>query len=151
MLTIRPRRLDHHRRGEVRGERGRAQAAGEHQVPVAPLHLPERGLVVERELVAAPRVVDEQVEPAVVSLDPLEEPLYLSVLRVVASDRDPGAAALRHLVGGVVDGAGPVEGRRLAADAPPSDVDGGALLAKHERDPLPATAASPGDERDAIL
>ena len=39
--------VDHHRRGEVRGERGRAQAAGEHQVPVAPLHLPERRLVVE--------------------------------------------------------------------------------------------------------
>src|SRR5439155_4509563 len=58
--------------GPCRGEGGGSQAAAEHQVPVAPLHLPERGLEVERELVTAPGVIDEHVEAALLAADPLE-------------------------------------------------------------------------------
>src|SRR5205823_8979285 len=110
-----------------RGEDGRAQAAVEYQIPVAPFHLPERRLVIERELIAAPRVVDEQIEAALVAPDPVEERLDLRVVRVVAADSDAGAAAGGQLGGGVVDRPGAAERGRLAADGAAGHVDGGAL------------------------
>jgi hypothetical protein len=148
MFTIRPRPASI----IIGAARNDAKAAAlEHQIPVAPLHLPERRLEVERELVAAPRVVDEQVEPAVVVADPLEQRLDLRVVRVVAANGDACAAARGQLLRGVVDRAGTVERGRLAANGAAGDIDDRAFLAEDERDPLSAAAARTGDERDGSV
>src|ERR1051326_5720594 len=103
---------------------------------MAPFHLPEWRLVVERELVAAPRVVDEHVEPALLAPDPIEQGLDLGVVCVVAANWDPDAAASAQFLGGFVDRPGPAERRRLAPHVAASDVDGRTLLAEDERDAL---------------
>src|SRR5439155_11051498 len=92
-----------------------------------------------------------QVEPSLLADDALEEETDLLVVGVVAADGDSGAAARRQLLGGVVDRAGTAERGRLAADAAAGDVDGRALLAEHERDPLAAAAARTGHERDLLF
>src|SRR4029453_14788693 len=96
---------------------------------VAPLHLPEGRLEVQRELVAAPGVVDEQIEAAVLRADPLEQRLDLGAVRGVAANGDAHAPAGGQLLSRVVDRAGTVERGRLTANAAAGDVDGRALLA----------------------
>src|SRR5919199_4816580 len=86
-----------------------------------------------------------------VAADALEQRLDLRVVAVVAAERDAGAAAHRHLLGGVLNRPRPAERRRLAANTPSGDVDGRSLLAQDERDPFPAAAARASDESDPIL
>src|SRR5207249_4495833 len=133
---------------QARGKSRRTQAAYEHQIPVAPFDLPEGKRRVGRDLVAAPGVVDEQIEPPVVPADALEKRLDLCVVCVVAANGDTDAAAGRQLLGGVVDRAGAPQRRRLAADAATADIHDRAPLAEHERDALAATTACPGDKRN---
>jgi hypothetical protein len=118
---------------------------------VAPFHLPERRLEVERELVAAPRVVDEQVEAAVLVADPLEQRLDLRVVRVVAANRDARTAAGGQLLSGVVDRAGSPERGRPSADGAAGDVDDCALLPEDERNAFATAPARTGHERYAVL
>jgi hypothetical protein len=115
---------------------------------VAPFDLPEGELVRRRDLVAAPGVVDEQIEPPLLVADAVEERLDLRVLGVVAADRYADAAAGGQLLGGVVDRAGASKRRRLAADAATADVDRRPLLAENEGDALAAATARAGDERN---
>src|SRR4029453_18253260 len=144
-------RLDHQRGGQHRGEGRGTEASLEHQVPMSPLHLPERRLIVERELVAAPGVVDEQIETALLGADPPEQRLDLGVVRMVTANGDAGTAAGGELLGRVVDRAGTVERGRLTANAAAGDVDGRALLPEDERDPLAAAATRTGHERHAAV
>ena len=140
--------LDHHRRREPRREGRRPQAAVKHQVPVAPLDLPEVERRVGRDLVAAPGVVHEQIESPVVSANAFEDCLDLLVVGVVAPDRDPDAATFSHRVRGVVDRSRTAERRRLTADAAARDVDRRSPLAEDERDALAAAATRARHERD---
>jgi hypothetical protein len=55
------------------------------------------------------------------------------------------------LLGGVLDRAGPVERRRLAAHAAAGDEDGRAPLAQHLGDRLASAAARPRHERDLVV
>jgi hypothetical protein len=55
------------------------------------------------ELVSAPGVVDEQVEPAVLAADAVEESLDLGVVGVIAADGDSDATPPLDLLGGVLD------------------------------------------------
>jgi hypothetical protein len=59
----------------------------------------------------------------------------------VAADSDADTVASRHLLGSVVDRAGPVERRRLSPDAPSRDIDGRAALAKNNRNALAAVSS----------
>ena len=108
---------------------------------------PAKGRV-GRDLVAAPGVVDEQVEPPLLSADSVEERLDLRIVGVVTADGDAGAAAHGQLFGGLVDRARTSQRRRLTADAATGDVDDCSARAQHERDALAAAAARSCDERD---
>ena len=114
--------------------------------------LPERGREARAVvlLVAAPRVVDEHVEAAVVGLDARDERLDLRRVGVIADDADPGAAAGADLRRGVLDGAGHVVGARARARRAPGDVDRGAGLAEDGGDGGAGAAAGAGDEGDAV-
>ena len=78
-----------------------------------------------------------------VAADSLEERLDLCVVGVVAADSDADTPASRHLLGSVVDRAGPVERRWLSPDAPSRDVDGRPTLAKNNRNALAAAGLAP--------
>jgi hypothetical protein len=123
--------------------------------------LPERRIEHAVEgLVAAPGVVHQHVEAAVLAAHALEQRLHVVVARVVAAQRDAAAAEPRDLVGGVVDRAGHrrharhrqdlrVAGGRLRARAAAGDVHDRAGGAKLLRDAAAGTAAGPGDDGDA--
>ena len=132
----------------------RPDAGAEHRVPALLQRLlPERrgegGAVVC--VVAAPRVVDEHVEAAVVGGDARDERARPAPRSVWShTTRDPGAAARGHRVGGVLDGARQVLGARARARRAPGDVDGGAALAEDGGDGSAGAAAGAGDEGDAV-
>ena len=60
------------------------------------------------EQLAAPDVVDEHVDVAVVAPDLLGQALHLGGVEMVDRDRDAGAAELRDELGGLLDRLGPV-------------------------------------------
>ena len=125
------------------GEVEQPQAVGE-------VVLPDRRVPLE-ELLAAPDVVDEHVEPALLVVDAAHERLDLGGLEVVGRDGDAlasgGGDELRRLLDrlrAVVLRAG---GARAAAGA----VDGGAGLAERDGDAAAGAAGRAGDERDRCL
>src|SRR5581483_10184232 len=130
--------LEQKRRREPRGRQLHPQARLEHRVPARQRLLPERraeGLPVVV-LVAAPRVRDDDVEPARLLANAREQRFDLRVVAVVDAHADPAAAALAHRSGGLVNG--------CAA----GDVHGRAGIAQCERDSLADAAARAGDERN---
>ena len=129
-------------RDQVRVEREAQQPQA-----VVEVVLPERRVELEQ-LLAAPDVVDEQVEPAVVGVDPLDERGDLRRVEVVDRDGDPLAAGRGDQLRGLLD--------RLRAVVPPSAARGCcgrcsrrcARLAERDRDAAPGAAGRAGDERD---
>src|SRR4051794_29274054 len=132
-----------------------ADAGGEASVPAGDglspesLFLPELGAVVE-ELVAAPAVVDQQVEPAVVVAgDAVDGGAGLVVIGMIALDGDGAPAGGGHGIGGLADRARqPVA---AAAGRAAGHVDGRAGLAQTHRDPLADAAAGAGDQADSSV
>jgi hypothetical protein len=106
--------------------------------------LPERDVAGDANLVTAPGVVDEDVEPSLLSADAREQSFHLSVIEVVAADRHADSAARADLVSGLFDHAGPVERRRFPANAAAGDVHGRALLAEDDCNSPAAAAARAG-------
>src|SRR6266568_4704319 len=142
--------LDHHGRCQPRRIGGGAEPAGEHQVPVPPLDLPEPQRWVRRNLIPAPGVVDQQVQPPLLSADAAKYRAHLSIVGVITADRDPCAAAAGDLLGGLLDRARPAQCRRLAADASPGDKDRPAVFAENQRDSLAAAPAGASDQRNLV-
>lgn len=79
--------------------------------------------------------------------DPIEDPLDLPVVGVVAAERGAVATAGGDLVDRLLDGARPSEGRRPATHAATGELDRGAPLPGDESDALARPPARPGDER----
>ena len=138
---------DQQRQREVAGDQVGLDRQVEQVQAVAEVVLPHRRVPVE-ELLAAPDVVDEHVEPALLAVDALDERLDLVGLEVVGRHGDAGAAGLRDQLGGLLDRLGAVVlgagGARAAAGA----VDGGAGLAERDGDAAAGAAGGAGDEGD---
>src|SRR6266536_201578 len=128
-----------------------SDARREHPLPAPQRLLPERRveerhLRVAVPLVAAPNVVHEQVEAAMLLLHSCEEARHLLVDRVVAAHRHTNAASGVDELGRVVDRAAPAPDRRPRADAAAADIDGRSRLTEYERDPAPRAPARPRDD-----
>ena len=102
-------------------------------------------------LVAAPHVVDENVEPAMITADAAEKRFDIGVDCVVALDGDAAAAALGYLAGGLVDRARHVIRGLSAPHTAASHIHGGPGGAKFEGDAPPGTAARASDQRDGVV
>jgi len=143
---------DHHRRREDAGNVVRSAAGIEHLIPAGergvpePLLVPELRAVVEV-LVAAPDVVDQDVESALLPLDSLEDGLHLRIVAVVAADRDALPAEIGHLLRRLVDRAGQRNGGVPLLYRPARDVDRGACFAQTQRDALAHPATRPRNQR----
>jgi hypothetical protein len=91
-------------------------------------------------------VVHQDVEPALLALDLLEQGFRLLVIGMIHPDGDALAARCRDQVRGFADGAAK---RRLAGLlGSPGDVHGAAVAAERVRDPEPGTAAGARDDGD---
>src|SRR5262245_28701870 len=76
------------------------------------------------ERVAAPDIIDQDVEMAVVRPNSFSERADLVGHRVIRLDGDSDSAARRHKLGGFVDGLGPGSGRRPTTDTSSRAVHG---------------------------
>jgi hypothetical protein len=97
-------------------------------------------LVPAEQLLAAPDVVHQAIQPAGRTLDPVDQRPDLVVLQMVDRHRDARAAGRRDHLGGLLDGLRPVDLRALRPGAPPGGVHRGARGAELHRD-LPSGAA----------
>jgi hypothetical protein len=129
-------------RDEVRVDR-----QAQHPQAAVEVVLPDRRVPLD-ELLAAPDVVDEQVEAAVLGLDAAHERLDLRRHEVVDVDGDALATRVGHELGGLLDRLRAVVLRAPLARRAPRAVDRRVGLA--ERDGRAAAGAAGGarDERD---
>src|SRR5262249_3099519 len=97
-------------------------------------------------LVTSPHVVDEEIEPPVIVVDPPEQRLDLRIDGVIAADSDAAAAAIGHFASRLLDRTGHVVRRRPAVHASAADVDRGTGGAELERNTASCTPARAGDE-----
>jgi hypothetical protein len=98
--------------------------------------------------VAAPHVVDQYVQPALLAVDALHEGLDLLRNQMVDGHRDAGAAGRRDELGGLLDGLGAVHLGPLGARAASGGVDRGAGRTELHRDLPPGASRRPGHESD---
>ena len=97
---------------------------------------------------AAPDVVDQHVEPALLGVDPGDQVADLLGHQVVDPDRDAGAAGRGDQLGGLLDGLRPVHLGAAGPAAAPGGVDGGAGRAELHGDLPTGAPGRPGDQRD---
>jgi hypothetical protein len=142
------------RRRRPAGEEVRSDTGCEHRLPTPERLLPE-GRVEERHLslpgallVAAPGVVDEQIEPALLAANACEERLDLVCDRVVASNGHRRPATLFNCGRRLLERPLPAGRRGCPAHAPAGEVDSRARLAEHEADRPASAAARSGYDRD---
>lgn len=109
--------------------------------------LPDGAVPVEEHL-AAPDVVDQDVEAALFAGHAVDERGDLGGVEVVGGYGDAVAARLGDEVGGVLDGLGAVVLRAPGAGAAAGDVDGGAGRAQFDGDAASGAAGRSGDQRD---
>src|SRR5579883_1286319 len=131
----------------------RAHPCLEHGVPARQRHRPEAGFLPELRavpevFVAAPDVVDEDVQWPMVRRDPREERLHLVVITMVAAHRDALAAELLDILYGLMDGAGQLPHAGSLINGAAGDVDGGAGFRQSERHTLSHAAACSRDQGD---
>ena len=155
MLTISPRRC-----GTISGAARRLAVtcartpAVNMPVPLVQRLLPEghqRQRLALAVLVAAPHVVDQQIEPTMVRPDLREHGVHLGIHRVVAADRDPPSAPRRHLACSVVNRARHVVGGRTTGNASPGHVDGGTSGAELGRNAATGAAARARDQCNLVV
>ena len=120
-----------------------AQAVGE-------VVLPDRGVPLG-ELLAAPDVVDQYVQPARLGPDALHQPLHLLRHQVVDPQRDAPPAGRGDQVRRLLDRLRAGVLGLLRARRPPGDVDGGPGRAQLHGDPPPRPARPAGDQRHLPL
>src|SRR5262249_54878379 len=118
---------------------------------VVQIQLPQRRIPLLRaalEQFAAPDVVDENIDMAVVLADPVGQPADLVSLQMIERDRDPVAAQFGYQLGGLLDRLGPVVIRcqgRIAAAAPGAD-HGRAGFTQCGGDSAPGAPGRTGDD-----
>jgi hypothetical protein len=109
--------------------------------------LPELG-VPPGEVVAAPDVVDEDVEASLVGLDARYERLHLRRVEVVADDRHSLPSSLAGASGRAFDRLGPTHLRWTVLAAAARGVDGRPGGGQLDREGATGTTGGTGDERD---
>ena len=115
------------------------------------LEFPE-GLAPLDELLAAPDVVDEDVEaPALLGGDSLRERGDLRRVGVVDGDGDAASARGRDQLGRVLDGLGAVHGGARGAGGAAGDVDGGARVAELDGDATAGAARAARDQSYVLV
>ena len=121
----------------------------QHAQPVVEVVLPHGRVPLEEQL-AAPDVVDQHVQPALLGVDALHERLDLRGLEVIDLDRDPGASGRVDELGGLLDRLRPVV---LGASLPrraAGAVHGRARLAERHRDAAAGAPGGAGHERHLV-
>ncbi len=107
---------------------------------------PELGAPIDHR-VAAPDVVDQDVQPAPLGLDAGHQGDDFVLLGVIGADRDAHAAVFVDQRRGLLDRLGPTHGRGLARAGPAGAVDHGPRRAEHAGDAPARAARGAGDER----
>ncbi len=132
----------------------RAQPGGEHAIPAVRALFPKGGIellpagVVA--LVAAPDVVDEDIEAVLRNGDGFAERSHLFIVSVVAGDGDAAPAARAGLFGRLVDArAGQERVGQLAAAAAAGDVYRRVGSGQFDRDAPACAPAGAGYQGDA--
>jgi len=120
----------------------------EHGLPARERHCPEALLrpecrAVPEVLVAAPYVVDKDVEASVVGGDSREQGAHLSIVAVIAADGNAMATTLVHLLDGLVDGSRQTSHATPLTDCATCDVNCSAGLGQPEGHALADTPARP--------
>ncbi|GAA3066719.1 hypothetical protein GCM10020000_58630 [Streptomyces olivoverticillatus] len=135
---------DEQRQRVVAGDEVRLDGEPHHAQARREVHLP--GLLVElQQVVAAPHVVDQHVEPPLLPLDAPDELLDLLGHQVVGGHRDAGAARRRDQLRRLLDGLRPADlAAPLARRAPGRVHHGPGLAERHRHGP----ARSPRGARD---
>src|SRR5208283_3929291 len=93
-------------------------------------------------------IVHEDVDPALLAPDLIEERLHLVIIAVVDAHGNSVAARGGHLVGGLVDCARKRGIPRSLGAA--GDIDGATVTAKRMCDASPGTTAGPGYDDDRL-
>ena len=108
------------------------------------VRLPERGVLLHHRLFAGD-AVDEDVEPAVLAIDPADQRLDRQLDRVIDANRDgsPPAALMISAVSSIVSGRWYADG--LPRTLRPVQVDDGARLAQRASDASSGAAGGAGD------
>src|SRR5690606_3368024 len=109
------------------------------------------GHVPPEQVLAAPDVVDEDVEPALFVVDALDQRAHLRGIEVVGGHRDAGAAGLGDEVGGVLDGLGAVVLGAAGAGGAAGHVDGRAGGAQFHGDAASGAPGRPCHQCDPVL
>ncbi|MGX1365474.1 hypothetical protein RKD19_000833 [Streptomyces canus] len=133
--------------GVVAGDRVRVDREPEQPEAVFEVVLPHRGVPPE-EVLAAPDVVDEDVEAVLLVADAVDERADLGRVQVVGGYGDAVAAGRGDEVDGVLDGLGAVVVGAAGAGAASGDVDGGARRPQFHGDPAARSPGGSGDQRD---
>ncbi len=143
--------LHHERYAPAAGDDVGMDGTLEHGEPLVEVELPEAPAPLG-ERVAAPDVVDQDVEAALLVAHPLEERAHLVLPRVVHPGVDAVAAVRGDELRRLFDGLGPVlAARRPAAYAPAGAVDRGPGFPQHAGDAAPGAAGGAGDHRDLAV
>ncbi len=140
-------------RQRVRRDQVGVDGEAQQPEPIGQVALPDRPVPVGRatlQPLAAPDVVDEDVEAAVVAVDPVAQPAHLIGVEVVDGDRDAGATRRVDELGGLLDRLGPpdVVGRQRASTARPTGADDRRTrLTERDRDAAAGPAGGAGHDR----
>src|SRR5262249_38260910 len=142
--------LHHERRAIAAGHDVRPDRALEHRQSFVERKLPE-GLSPLRERIAAPDVVDEDVEPPFIAPYALEQGRDFLLAGVIDAHRDPAATVRSDHLRRLIDGLGAPRSGPRAARAATGAVHGRTGLAEHARDATTGTAGGAGDDGDLSL
>src|SRR5437764_2987287 len=128
---------DHHLRGVSAGDISGAHASGEHRVPAPERLLPEgprprKLAVLDHLLVAAPDVINENVQATLLFTHSLKHRLDLSVMSMVARDWNDLRAC----------------GKSFFGDAPPRRIDDGPAFCQFKSDTFAYSASRAGHKSD---
>src|SRR5580700_8437723 len=119
----------------------------EHPQAVVEVGVPE-GLAEFGESVAAPDVVDEDVEAVVAALDQRDQLFHLRGIGVIDADGNAVAAGGSDELGGFLDGFGAAGSTAVFAGTAAGAVNGGAGFAERDGDAASGAASGSGDESD---
>src|SRR6185503_12462680 len=137
----------HERRPKMAGDDMRMNGALQHEKALVERGLP-KCLSEFGEFLPTPNVIHQDVESALLFLDPGEKLFYLRRLAMVDLDGDTSAAAGSHHFGGLLDGLRSARSRGFAGDASARAVDGGARLSQGTGNPPPRAAGGARDHGD---
>src|SRR5690606_34472867 len=118
--------------------------------PVLQIMVPDRLVPFEQRL-AAPDVVDQNVEAALFGADARDEGAYFIGHEVIGRDGDALAAERGHEFGALFDRLRALVFGGSLPRRPSGDIDGGAGRAEFRRDAAPGAARRPRDQGDLAV